>query len=210
MFTMRLLGKRQIGEMQPAELVVTFLLSEVFSIPMQDISIPMTGMIIPVLLIVGYEMLTSVISLKSIKFRHLLQGNSVMLIRDGTLDQKQLKSLRMTNDDLSEALRKKDIFDISAVEYAIVETDGTLSVMPKSAETTVKNKNLNISLRESAFPYVVVSDGRVLSQNLSDAGSDIETLNKLISDNNTEISRIMLMTLDRYGSYYIIGKEDSQ
>ena len=130
---------------------------------MQDVSIPLSSMIVPVLLIVSLEMLTSVISLKSIKFRQLLQGNSIILIKDGKLDQSQLKSLRMTTDDLLEELRKKDVFDISTVQYAVVETDGSLSVMLKAGETGVKNKNMDYSTKEVTMPYVIVSDGRILA-----------------------------------------------
>lgn len=205
--SMRLLGKRQIGEMQPAELVVTLLLGEIFSIPMQDISIPMSSIIVPVFLIVSYEMITSVISLKSIKFRQLLQGNSVVLIKDGKLDQKQLKNLRMTTDDLLEALRKKDVFDISTVQYAVVETDGSLNVMLKAGETAVKNKNMDYSTEEAAMPYVIVSDGRKIEKNMSLCACDEKRLNKLLKSNNADISEVLLLTLDRDGNSYIIRKE---
>ena len=207
MFSMRLLGKRQIGQMQPAELVVTFLLSEIFSIPMQDVSIPLSSMIVPVLLIVSLEMLTSVISLKSIKFRQLLQGNSIILIKDGKLDQSQLKSLRMTTDDLLEELRKKDVFDISTVQYAVVETDGSLSVMLKAGETGVKNKNMDYSTKEVTMPYVIVSDGRVIENNMSLCACDRKRLDKLLKGHNTDVSEVMLLTLDKDGNSFLIKKE---
>ena len=130
-FTMRVLGKRQIGELQPAELVITILLSEIIVIPMQDTEIPLVNTLIPVFVLSGFEMLVSFIGMKSIKFRSVMQGNPVIVIRDGKLNAKKLKELRFTTDDLAEALRKKDIFDISEVQYAIVETDGTLSVLLK-------------------------------------------------------------------------------
>ncbi len=205
--TMRLLGKRQIGEMQPAELVVTFLLSEIFSIPMQDISIPLSSMIVPVLLIVSFEMLTSVISMKSIKFRQLLQGNSIILIKDGKLDQKQLKQLRMTTDDLLEALRKKNVFDISAVRYAVVETDGTLSVMLRAGETAVKIKDLGKSVTEVQMPYVVISDGRVIKKNMQLCGCDDRRLNKILKKNGVRADEVMILTLDGDGNTVLIKKE---
>lgn len=205
--TMRLLGKRQIGEMQPAELVVTFLLSEIFSIPMQDISIPLSSMIVPVLLIVSFEMLTSVISMKSIKFRQLLQGNSIILIKDGKLDQKQLKQLRMTTDDLLEALRKKNVFDISTVRYAVVETDGTLSVMLRAGETAVKIKDLGKSVTEVQMPYVVISDGRVIKKNMQLCGCDDRRLNKILKKNGVRADEVMILTLDGDGNTVLIKKE---
>ena len=136
--SMRILGKRQIGELQPAELVITILLSEILAIPMQDTSLPLMNTIIPVLLLVGFEIIISILNLKSVKFRSAMQGNPLIVIREGKIDQKQLKELRFTTDDLLEELRKKDIFDISEVWYAIVETDGTLSVMLKADEENVK------------------------------------------------------------------------
>ena len=139
--SMRILGKRQIGELQPAELVITILLSEILAIPMQDTSLPLMNTIIPVLLLVGFEIIISILNLKSVKFRSAMQGNPLIVIREGVIDQKQLKELRFTTDDLLEELRKKDIFDVSQVWYAIVETDGTLSVMLKADEENIKIKD---------------------------------------------------------------------
>ncbi|MBS7388752.1 MAG: DUF421 domain-containing protein, partial [Oscillospiraceae bacterium] len=142
--SMRILGKRQIGELQPAELVITILLSEILAIPMQDTSLPLMNTIIPVLLLVGFEIIISILNLKSVKFRSAMQGNPLIVIREGVIDQKQLKELRFTTDDLLEELRKKDIFDVSQVWYAIVETDGTLSVMLKADEENIKIKDVNL------------------------------------------------------------------
>ena len=135
---MRLMGKRQIGELQPTELVVTLLLSEIIAIPMQDNDISLVSTIVPVLVLVGFEILISVIGLKSVKIRSLMQGNSIIIIRDGKLDLEKIKELRFTIDDILEALRQKDIFDISKVQYAVVETNGTISVMLKPQFEPVK------------------------------------------------------------------------
>ena len=147
--SMRILGKRQIGELQPAELVITILLSEILAIPMQDTSLPLMNTIIPVLLLVGFEIIISILNLKSVKFRSAMQGNPLIVIREGVIDQKQLKELRFTTDDLLEELRKKDIFDVSQVWYAIVETDGTLSVMLKADEENIKIKDVNLQKPEN-------------------------------------------------------------
>ena len=116
---LRIMGKRQIGQLQPAELVVTILLSEMAATPMQDNDIPMLNTVIAILVLVSLEIIMSLISLKSIKMRTLIQGNSVMLINNGKVDQKQMKRLRYTLDDLLEGLRQKDVFDINDVQYAI-------------------------------------------------------------------------------------------
>ena len=134
---MRIMGKRQLGELQPTELVITILLSEIAAIPMQDNALPLGNSIVAVLLLVALEVINSVVVLKSSRCRSFLQGNSIVVIRDGVIDQKQLKRLRFTMDDLFDQLRQKDVFDISDVRYAIVETNGQLSVMLKPEKETV-------------------------------------------------------------------------
>jgi uncharacterized membrane protein YcaP (DUF421 family) len=206
---MRILGKRQIGDLQPSELVITILLSEFFAIPMQDTKIPLLETIVPVFLLTGLEIVSSVISVKSVKFRKLIDGNSILVINNGSLDQKQLKKLRYTVDDLLEALRKKDVFDISTVQYAIIETDGTLSVCLKAKESTVKNKNLNITTAENTLPVVVVSDGRLIKENMKIIGCDEKQLASVIKKENTKAEDIFIMLMDINKKPVIIKRDSS-
>ncbi len=206
---MRILGKRQIGDLQPSELVITILLSEIFAIPMQDTKIPLLETIVPVFLLTGLEIVSSVISVKSVKFRKLIDGNSILVINNGSLDQKQLKKLRYTVDDLLEALRKKDVFDISTVQYAIIETDGTLSVCLKAKESTVKNKNLNITTAENTLPVVVVSDGRLIKENMKIIGCDEKQLASVIKKENTKAEDIFIMLMDINKKPVIIKRDSS-
>ena len=127
----RIMGKRNIGELQPTELVITLLLSEFASIPIEDNSIPLINSLIPVMVLISLEIINSVISMKNTKFRSLSDGNEVFIIKNGQLDQKQLKKLRLTVEDVLTALRQKDVFDINEVAYALIETNGTLSVLLK-------------------------------------------------------------------------------
>ncbi len=210
LIVMRLLGKRQIGELQPAELVVTILLSEILVIPMQDTSLALIDTVIPVLLLVGFEIIISVICLKSIRFRSLLQGNSLIVIRNGILDQNQLKRLRFTTDDLLEALRKKDVFDISTVQYAVVETDGTLSVMLKAEYEPVKIKDTNITAEENAFPSVVISDGKIIQSDFKECGMNYPKLQKIMKKNKIKVKEVMLMTLDKKGKITLIKKDEKK
>lgn len=207
---MRILGKRQIGELQPAELVVTILLSEILVIPMQDNDVPLLNTIVPVLLIIGFEILVSVISLKSVKFRSLLQGNSLIVIRNGVLDQQQLKRLRFTTDDLLEALRKKDVFDISTVQYAVVETDGSMSVLLKSDYETVENKDLDIKTDESVFNSVVICDGKIIQSDFKECGMSYPELQKYLKKKHINPKQVMLMTMDKNGRTVIIDKDDKK
>lgn len=205
--TMRILGKRQIGQLQPAELVVTILLSEIMVIPMQDTQIPLINTIIPVLLLVGFEILVSFISMKSIKLRSILQGNSLIVIRNGVIDQQQLKRLRFTIDDLLEALRKKDVFDISEVLYAIVETDGTLSVMLKPENEFATKDDLGLEIDDKGLQCVVISDGKIIQSDFKDCGMNMPKLKKIINKNNINVKDIMLMTIDKNGNMNVVKRE---
>ena len=143
---MRMMGKRQIGELQPTELVVTLLLSEIIAIPMQDNDISLVSAIVPVLVLVGFEILISVISLKSVKIRSLMQGNSIIIIRDGKLDLKKIKELRFTIDDVLEALRQKDILE------ELKKPPYELFIERKALRRTIQ------SLVE-AYQFAIMSDG---------------------------------------------------
>lgn len=210
LITFRILGKRQVGELQPAELVITLLLSEILVIPMQDTQIPLMNTFIPVLLLIGFEVLISVFSIKSIRFRSMLQGNSVIVIRDGKLDQHQLKLLRFTVDDLLEALRKKDVFDISEVQYAIVETDGTLSVMLKPEARTPKAKALDVVDADNGIPCVVISDGHIIESAFSECNMTSPKLKKLLQEKKIDLKSVLLMTLDKGGNMHLIERTDDK
>lgn len=210
LITFRILGKRQVGELQPADLVITLLLSEILVIPMQDTQIPLINTFIPVLLLIGFEVLISVCSIKSIRLRTLLQGNSIIVIRDGKLDQKQLKLLRFTVDDLLEALRKKDVFDISEVQYAIVETDGTLSVLLKPEARAPKAKALSATEEDSGIPCVVISDGYILESEFSECNMTTEKLQALLQKKNIQKENVLLMTLDKKGNIHLIERGKNQ
>ena len=207
--SMRILGKRQIGELQPAELVITILLSEILAIPMQDTSLPLMNTIIPVLLLVGFEIIISILNLKSVKFRSVMQGNPLIVIREGVIDQKQLKELRFTTDDLLEELRKKDIFDVSQVWYAIVETDGTLSVMLKADEENIKVKDVNLQKPENVYKSVVISDGSLIEKNLQECNTTKAKVERLLRKKNLSVKDVLLMTMDKNKKYEITERDSN-
>lgn len=210
LITIRILGKRQVGELQPADLVLTILLSEILVIPMQDPEIPLIHTVIPVLLLIGFEIVISVISLKSLRFRTLLQGNSLIVIRNGVVDQKQLQRLRFTIDDLLEALRKKDVFDITTVQYAIVETDGTLSVLLKPEHTVPAAGNLKMQLPDNGMPTVIISDGKIVETDFKECNMTPEKMDKLIQKKHIIVKDVLLMTMDKNGNTHMIKKADSK
>ncbi len=203
----RIMGKRQIGQLQPAELVVTILLSEIAATPMQDNDIPMMNTVIAILVLVALEIIISALNMKSLHFRSLLQGNSLILIRNGVIDQKQMKRLRYTLDDLLEALRQKDVFDISDVSYAIAETDGSLSVLLKPDKRMVSNSDMNIEVADDGIDCVVVMDGRIIRSDFKDCGMNDDRLGRLIKKSGAELKDIYLMTVNKAGKTNVILKE---
>lgn len=202
-----LMGRRQVGELQPGELVITILMSQIASQPICDTDIPLLYSIIPIMTLIGLEIVMSLISLKNKKFRSLWQGNALVLIRDGVLDQKQIKRLRFTMDDIFEGLRQKDVFDISEVQYAIAETDGTLSVLLKPGKRQPMNEDLKIEAPDSALPCIIISDGRVVEMNFNDCDMDYKKLDKLLANAHLKAEQILLMTADKSGNTYIIEKD---
>ena len=203
----RIMGKRQIGQLQPAELVVTILLSEIAATPMQDNDIPMLNSVVAILVLVALEIIMSALSLKSIKIRGVLQGNSVILIKDGEIQQNQMKRLRFTLDDLLEALRQKDVFDVSDVQYAIAETDGSLSVLLKPGKRTVTAEDMKLDVCDTGLPCVTVMDGSIIRSEFSSELMDDEKMEKIIRKAGIDVKDIFLMTVDRRGKTTIVKKE---
>ena len=206
-FVMRLMGKRQIGQLQPAELVVTILMSEVAATPMQDNDIPLLHSLIALMLLTGFELLLSFLALKNSKARTVLQGNSVVIIRNGTIDYAQIKKLRYTLDDILEALRQKDVFDISEVEYAVAETNGSLSVFLKPQFRTPTTQDLNCVPNSTGVPSTVIADGEILPTGLTECGMTKKKLDMILKKNKKTVNDILLMTVDGAGTTVLFGKD---
>ena len=207
-FCMRIMGKRQLGELQPTELVITILLSEIAAVQMQDNALPLGNSIVAVLLLVALEIINSVIVLKSSRCRSLLQGNSLVVIRDGVVDQKQLKRLRFTMDDLFDQLRQKDIFDISDVRYAIVETNGQLSVMLKPEKETVTAEMADIQNETKGLLCMVVNDGKFLKRAFKECDMNEEKIFAILEREQTPIDEVLFMVADKEGNYTIVKKDE--
>lgn len=204
---MRVMGKRQIGELQPTELVITLLLSEIIAIPMQDNDIPLVSTFIPALVLVGFEIITSLISLKSVRFRSLIQGHSIIIIDDGKLNYEKIKELRFSIDDILEALRQKDVFDISQVQYAIVETNGNISVMLKPENEPVTMKDLHLACDDNGLPCIVILDGEVIKADFRTCHMTDKKLEKILKNDKIDIKNTLLMTVDKSGNKVVLGKE---
>lgn len=206
MFSIRLMGKRQLGELQPSELVITILISNIASLPIEDANIPMILGIIPVLILVSFEILISSISLKSKGFRSFISGSPMIIIHDGIIQQKQLRKLRFSIDDLMESLRQSGIFDLQDVEYAIVETTGKVSVLQKFSAQNVTPSMLNISGKSTSPPAVIISDGEIIYSALAAYEIDESWVMKTIKAKKYKLEQVFIMTCDRELNYYIVEK----
>ncbi len=205
---MRVMGKRQLGELQPTELVITILLSEIAAIPMQDNALPLGNSIVAVLLLVALEVINSVVVLKVPGMRSLLQGNSLVIIRDGVIDQKQMKRLRFTMDDLFDQLRQKDVFDISDVRYAIVETNGQLSVMLKPEKENVTAEMADLPNETKGLLCMVINDGKFLKRSFKESDMDEEKIYSILEKEKTELDEVLFMVADKEGNYTIVKKDE--
>lgn len=200
----RLMGKRQIGELQPSELVITILISEVAAIPIQDNSLPLISAIIPVMILICLEIFFSVINMKSVTMRNAFSGKAVTVIKNGEIDQKKMKSLRFTIDDLLAALRQQEVFDIDEIDTAIVETNGTLSVFKKAEKQALSAEMLSLTPTDKGIPQVIVSDGKIVKENIGVYGITLRDIEKQLMENGIDIDDVFLMTTNKLKEFNTI------
>ena len=204
----RLLGKRQLGELELSELTVSMLIADIAAIPLQDIGIPMINGLIPILTLFCCEVILAGLSMKSVKIRSILYGKPSMLIVRGKINQSEMRANRFTVDELMQELRNRSISDISKIEYAILETDGQLNVIPFPAEKPPTASQLGIEVSDGGYPTIVINEGRILSNNLKQLGLDDNWLKKELKTNGYgEAESVYLMTVNQAGESYISGKE---
>lgn len=194
LLVIRLMGKRQLGQLEPSEFVVTMLVANLAAIPMQDGGIPLWSGVLPILTVLGLELVLTLLSLKSVAFRKVLCGSPVILIENGVLLQENLKKTRLNLDELRATLRQNNILDLGSVKYAILETGGSLSVFPYSS-----------SQSEPILPITIIQDGKLDRQDLRRAGKDSCWLRKVLK--GTPARDVLLLTVDETGTQRCIRKE---
>ena len=204
----RLMGKRQIGQMEPSEFVVTMLVANLASIPMQDGGIPLFSGFVPIMTVLGLELILSALSMKSIGFRRLLCGKPVILIENGKIIQQNLKKTRITLDELTGHLREKDVLDLQAVQYAILETNGNLSVFPYPKEKPASAKAAGVPVKKQFFPITLISDGKLMLENMAVAKKDTAWINRVLQERHTTIRQTWLLTVDGSDRIVFYPKED--
>lgn len=208
LLAMRLMGKRQLGEMELSEFVVASLIADLASHPLQDVGIPMANGLVPILTLFCFEVLIAGVSMKSTRLRTLLFGGPSILVSHGVIDQKQMHADRFTADELMQELRKQGMFDLSKVEYAILETDGRLNIIPYPAQLPPTAEQLGVKAEDGGYPMIVISEGRVLTKNLKSLGRDSTWLrDELKKKGQEDPKNIYLMTVNQRGQSYLAEKE---
>ncbi len=206
-FAIRLMGKRQIGEMEPTEFVVTMLLANLAAIPMQDGAIPLYSGLVPILTVLGMELVLSGLIMHSVVLRKFFCGKPVILINNGKIIQENLRRTRITLDELTGHLREKDVLDIRTVQYAILETDGNLSVFPFPKERPASAKDAGIQASRQYLPITLVEDGYLSKENLQKAGKDETWVKTVLQQHNTDVQSTLLLTVDEGDHVVWLGKE---
>ncbi len=204
---MRIMGKRQLGELQPAELVVTLLISDLAAVPMQESGMPLLNGLIPIMMLVALELLLSVLMMKIPAFHRLIGGKAKIVVNDGKIDASAMKGMRLTVEDLMETLRQQGTFDITDIQYAIVEANGKISVYPKPGARQVTCQDLSLAPPDNGIPMVIVSDGKVSQWGLSVCGLDESWLSGVLAANTCSLSDIFILTADKSRQYTLIRKE---
>lgn len=194
--SVRLMGKRQIGQMEASEFVVTMLVANLASIPMQDAAIPLYSGLVPILVVLGMELVLSGLILHSVPLRRLFCGKPVILIENGKILRENLRRTRVTLDELTGYLRQKDVLDIRAVQYAILETNGNLSVFPYPKERPASAKDAGIQAKPQHLPITIIEDGYVSQENLEFAGKNLRWLEKTLETYRTTREKTLLLTVD--------------
>lgn len=202
----RLMGKRQIGDMQPNELVITLLISEIAAIPLQDINQPLLVGVGAIFTLIVLEIAVSILAMKSFFVRKMMSGRSVILIKNGEIDQQSMKDVRMTVLDLIELLRAQEVFNIDDVAFAVLEVNGELSVLLKKDAQPVTIKDVDIKASDDALPMLVISDGKIVCESLKALQLDKNQLLAKLNKKGLTAKEIFLMTLDRNGTEQIVKK----
>ncbi len=208
LLVMRLLGKRQLGEMELSEFVVAALIADLAAHPLQDMGIPLMNGLLPVAVLFCCEVLISGLALKNIRLRTLFYGKPSVLILRGSIQQQEMRKNRFTCDELMQQLRNQGSMDISKIEYAILETDGRLNVIPFSEEKPLSARQMELPTEPGGYPVILVDNGRILSENLQLMGKDERWLQKQLEKQGAKNpSAVFLMTMDQAERIYFCKKE---
>lgn len=204
LFVFRIMGKRQLGQMQPFELVLTLIIADLATIPMAEVSVPVLHGIVPLLTLVVLHFILTLITRTSQLFSKFISGKPVIIINPKGIDYNAMKKLNLSTDDIFAALRECGYFSLSQIQYAIMETNGKISVMPKSDYAPATNGDLQLQVEDSFVPIILVSEGKILKENSMLAGLSEEEIKKLISaQDGGNLKNVLILSVDQRGEGYI-------
>ncbi|MCI8444738.1 MAG: DUF421 domain-containing protein [Clostridia bacterium] len=207
LIVMRLMGKREIGQLQPFELAISIMIADLASIPMTEIGIPIFNGIVPILGLLVMHLLISLINLKSLKAREIICGKPSILIYRGKIDEKALKKERFTINELEERLRGNNVVNLGDVEYAILETSGQVTVIQKPEKRNTIPEDFQILPEYEGIPYDLVIDGKIMESNLKAIGKNYNWLKKQVEKFNMQPEEALVVTLDGKGQIFCQKKE---
>lgn len=210
LIVMRLMGKREIGQLQPFELAISVMIADLVSMPMSDIGIPISNGIIPILGLLLMHLVISILNMKSIKAREIMCGKPRILVYRGKIDEEALKKERFTVSELQERLRGKDVFNLGDVEYAILETNGEVSVIQKPNKRNTIPEDFNIEPEYEGLPYDLIVDGKIMYENLGKIGKDEKWLQKQIVKFKTTPENVLIATMDGKGNFFCQNKTEKR
>ena len=199
----RLMGKRQLGQMQPFELVLTLILADLATIPMSEISVPLIHGVVPLLTLLVVHYIITISTRFSTRLSELISGKPVIVINQNGIDYKAVKELNLTIDDITEALRSAGYFSVNEVLFAIMETNGKISVLPRSSNSPVIRSDLKINCPENTLPVTLISEGKILKNNFQQIKCSKEKVMQYINSLNVKIKNILIFTLDNNGQVYL-------
>ncbi len=202
----RFMGKRQIGEMQPFELVITLIIADLATIPMAETALPLIHGIIPIITLALLHFILTFISMKSIRIRKLINGKPIIVINPNGVDYKALKSLNMNFNDLLENLRGCGYFNLEEVLYAVMQTNGTLTVLPRAPFAPLNANNAKINVSESSLPIIIISEGKPVKENMELAQIDSNFVKEQIKKSNLNPNDIIFVSINTDGKMYVQPK----
>ncbi len=211
LLVIRLMGKRQLGEMQPFEFVITLIIADLACIPMAELSVPLVHGIVPILTVLIVHFLICVLARKFMFARYLLTGKPAIVVSPKGINYEELKKLNMTLDDLIELMRGCDVFNFSDIAYGIIETNGSLCILKKSQAEPITREDLKVKVSQTALPVNIVMDGKLMKENMTLTGVGIGFINKcLVKANLSSIREVLILTLDNNGEVFIQGKTQKE
>jgi uncharacterized membrane protein YcaP (DUF421 family) len=205
----RIMGKRQIGELQPAELVITIMISELAALPLQDLNMPLIWSIMPMFLMVALELLMSTFTLKSMRFRAFCYGKPVLLIYQGKINQHELLRTRVSVEDIMEAMRNNGILKIEDIYTAVLETNGAVSIIPKPMAAPPIAEDLKVKVAEpGGIPSIIVMDGHKVSKNMKEKSVSDEQLECILNGYQIPIEQVFMLTIDEHNKTFLVKREN--